>query len=203
MGKNSMKFAALISTAVLLSMVTLTGCTPQGDSASTPTATTIETELPNPPVEETSAWECETREDGLGDTFACQSNAKDSDGTYWVFTLMCTSDKRALNSILGMRADTSFIEWDTSVSNKAKVSVDSGSIQEWRYQTKGATAFTFSTLAGNGKSEEASTWDLLGRLASVETFGFKAFDSEGISRSARFEVQGSVPIAAKFSALGC
>ena len=198
-----MKFATLIATAVLISVATLTGCSSQGDSVSAPTKPGIETEQPSSATEVASAWECETTEDGLGETFGCQSNAQDEDGNFWVFTLMCTSDKLTLHSVLGMHPDASFIDWDESNADVAKVSIDSGAIKEWKFQEKGDRAFAFTGLAGKGKDENASTWELLKTLASAKSLGFKTYDAQGTVRSARFEVQGTVPIAAKFAALGC
>jgi hypothetical protein len=43
----------------------------------------------------------------------------------------------------------------------------------------------------------------MSKIASAKTFGFKAADADGYSRSVAFNVAGSVPFAAKFSVMGC
>lgn len=203
-GGEKMKFSKQLTALLVLSVTLLTGCTTQSESASTPTPITSQSEEPIPSQEIANPWECEREQDGLGDKFSCQSRTTDSYGTYWILTLLCTSDGQSKHSVYGMDSGANTIFWPTG-TGVAKVRIDSGPIKEWTTASKGNDdgGFAFKGFGGKSKGENAATWELLTKIASAESFGFQAFDSQKFSQSARFDVQGSVPIAATFSAMGC
>ena len=147
-----------------------------------------------------SDWTCDSRQDGLGETTGCTSTVEDGDGVYWTLMLMCTSDLRTLHSVTGFYPSGSSVYWP--IQNTAKIRIDSGPLQDVRVTTK-ASGQGLVLLESLNASEDASTWDLMSKIASAKTFGFKAADADGYSRSALFKVAGSVPIAAKFSVMGC
>jgi hypothetical protein len=147
-----------------------------------------------------SDWTCDSRQDGLGETTGCSSTVEDGDGVYWTLVLMCTSDLRTVHSISGIYPSGSMVSWP--IQNTAKIRIDSGPLQDVSVSTK-ASGKGLVYVKSSDASEDASTWDLMSKIASAKTFGFKAADADGSSRSALFKVAGSVPIAAKFSVMGC
>lgn len=151
---------------------------------------------------ETSAsdWSCDSNPDGLGETFSCITQTEDGEGIFWSLVLMCTSDLRTLHSIVGLFPSTSNVLWPTD--NTVKIRIDSGSLEYLRAGSKGSgKALAFEKT--DGDDESVSTWNFMSKIASAETFGFKATDDNGNIRSALFNVEGSIPIAAKFSVMGC
>jgi hypothetical protein len=181
----------------LLAAILLTGCSGmsgQSDSSGDTSGSTSTA----------SGWNCESEQDGLGETQVCQSSTTDDAGTYWVLTIMCTSDQQTLHSVYGLDSGLNDLVWDADENDVAKVRIGSDGIEDWKFQTKAdGKALVFSYLAGKRSNENASTWEFLKRIASAKTFGFKAFDAEGYSQSAQFNVEDSVPMAASFAALGC
>jgi hypothetical protein len=187
---------------LLVALISTSGCTDsvQSSDVSTEIGQTVE---PSREAVVTSAWDCESKEDGLGEKFVCQSSADDEYGNIWFLTLMCTSDQRSLHSIYGMNPSANSITWDNKGTKKVMVRIDSEPIQSWKASPKGNEAFAFVDFEGEGLNETKSTWNFLKKIASAKTLGFKLLDSEGVVRSAKFNVGDSVPIAANFSARGC
>ena len=184
-----------VSPLVLVLMIAgslLSGCS--GSDTAQPGQSTESSEA------STSDWNCESRQDGLGETLGCRSQVEDDEGMFWTFMLMCTSDLRTVHSITGIYPSTALILWPTE--NSAKIRIDSGPLEELGATAKGSgQGLVFQQ--SQSTSEDSATWDLMSKIASAKTFGFKAQDADGYARSALFNVAGSVPIAAKFSVLGC
>ena len=140
-----------------------------------------------------AAWDCEETDDGLGTEFTCSSKASDKYYFYYL-TIMCTSEQKLTHSITGFDPNSDLVVWGIDNQKSIKVRVDSKPIEAWKTSTKGsgrALAFTKGTKF------------LLTKIATAKTFGFQAKDEEGLPYSARFNVKNSVPIAAKFAAMGC
>jgi hypothetical protein len=157
-----------------------------------------------------SGWNCTTESDGIGENFGCFSSSNEAvDGVYWGMTVMCTSDLVSRHSIAGFNREGEYIIWPNGEIKIAKIRIDSNPIEEWKMTSKArgqALIFTDSaqvTSLNADLSESRNTWDLLSAIAGADTFGFKATDAEGVVRSHRFNITDSVPIAAKFSSLGC
>jgi hypothetical protein len=156
-----------------------------------------------------SGWNCKSGQDGLGEDFYCASEAEDTDGNYWSLSVMCTSDQLSKHSIVGIYPDRNSIKWPIGKNQFVKIRVDSQPIQEWQVSTKsgGEGLFFFDGDRFNGSNSESlesnSTWRFLTSIAGAKTFGFKATDSEGDNHSLQFNVENSIPIAAKFGVLGC
>ena len=157
-----------------------------------------------------SGWDCKTEQDGIGENFSCFSSSNDYvDGVYWTMVVMCTSDLVSRHSIVGFNAQKENIVWPIGEIKSSKVRIDTKPIEEWKVTSKAngqALVFTDSKGVTNSNAdsgESRNTWDLLSAFAGAETFGFKANDAEGYVRSYRFNIGDSVPIAAKFSSLGC
>jgi hypothetical protein len=109
-----------------------------------------------------------------------------------------------VHSISAWDAEFRDIAWDENLFDTAKVRIDSNDIEEWQVFTKAdGLALVFANSAGDWTAESSSTWEFLTKISSAETLGFQAFDSEGISRSVKFNVEDSVSIAASFAARGC
>lgn len=151
--------------------------------------------------DQASDWSCESGQDGLGESLSCSTQYVDDEEIYWTLVLMCTSDLRALHSVSGIRYPSgAFVRWP--VENTAKIRLDSNALEEVNTQSKASgEAFTFKE--SKKFNENSDTWYLLSKIASAKTLGFKANDTDGQPQSALFKVAGSVPIAAKFSVLGC
>lgn len=177
---------------ILIASSLLSGCGKSETAQSDQSTNSVETSQ--------SDWTCDSRQDGLGETIGCSSTVEDDEGVYWTLMLMCTSDLRTLHSVTGIYPSGSMVSWP--VNNTAKIRIDSGSLQEVSVTSK-ASGQGLVFLKSLNASEEASTWDLMSKIASAKSFGFKALDADGYSRSPLFKVAGSVPIAAKFSAVGC
>jgi hypothetical protein len=192
-----MKKTLLFATSTILGMLLLTGCsnsvTESGDPESSSDAAGTE-----------AGWQCNSKEDGLGEEYSCISQANDESGTIWTLTLFCTSDQRALHSIYGLDSSFSDIIWDDNKFDTAKVRIDSNEIEEWDFFVKAdGRAMVFANSGGDRKDEASSTWEFLTKISSARTLGFQAFGADGSSHSAKFNVEDSVPIAATFSAMGC
>ena len=156
------------------------------------------------------AWKCNSDQDGLGENFSCASSTKDSEGKYWVLTIMCTSDGISRNSIVGVDSNANKISWSVGKSIAAKIRIDSLSIEKWNLNTKAGgqglvfgvlTTITDSTDAD--ASENGGTWKLLSAIAGAKTIGFQATNAANYPESALFNIENSVPIAAKFNVMGC
>ena len=138
-----------------------------------------------------AAWGCEETEDGLGTEFTCTSKASDKYISYYL-TIMCTSEQKLSHSIVGLDSDSNAVIWE--YKKKAKVRVDSKPIETWNTITRGS---------GQALSFSKGTKFLLTKIATAKTLGFQATDEDGLPYSARFNVKNSVPMAAKFTAMGC
>lgn len=198
---------------VVIGGLILSGCSPASGSEdqAQPTPSSSESAPSNNQEEVTTdvagtgaGWQCNSQKDGLGEEFSCSSQATDKSRTIWTLTLLCSSDQRALHSINGMDYSFSDIIWDENQFDRAMVRIDSNEIEEWDFFVKAdGRALVFASSAGDRMDEASSTWELLTRISSAETLGFKAFDAEGFPQSALFDVGDSVPIAATFAAMGC
>jgi hypothetical protein len=177
---------------MLIAASLLSGCGNSESAQSDQSATSVDASQ--------SDWTCDSKQDGLGETTACTSTVEDGEGVYWTLMLMCTSDLRTIHSVTGIYPTGSMVYWP--VQNTAKIRIDSGALQDAEVTSK-ASGQGLVFLESLDASEEASTWDLMSKIASAKTFGFKAADADGYSRSAMFKVAGSVPIAAKFNVMGC
>ncbi len=145
------------------------------------------------PKATSAAWDCEEEEDGLGTSFSCNSTAINK-YYFYKLTLMCTSEQRLAHSITGFDSNYDLVVWGIDNQKSIKVRVDSKPIETWNTGTKGSgQALTFTK----------GTKFLLTKIATAKTFGFQAKDEEGLAYSGRFDVRNSVPIAAKFAAMGC
>lgn len=146
-----------------------------------------------------SDWTCDSSQDGLGEELACRSQVEDDQGMFWTLMIMCTSDGHTLHSITGI-SPIETVLWPSE--NTATIRIDSGPLEEKAVGSKGnGQGLVFK--GSEGQSEDSATWGLMSEIASAKTFGFKASDADGYSRSVLFNVAGSVPIAAKFSVMGC
>jgi hypothetical protein len=146
-----------------------------------------------------SDWKCDPSQDGLGEELFCSSQVEDDQGMFWTLGIMCTSEGRTLHSITGMSPNTTVL-WPSE--NTVTIRIDSGPLEELAAGSKGnGQALVFK--GSGGESEDSVTWGLMSKIASAKTFGFKAADADGYSRSVAFNVAGSVPFAAKFSVMGC
>ena len=106
---------------------------------------------------------------------------------------------QTLHSITGI-SPIETVLWPSE--NTATIRIDSGPLEEKAVGSKGnGQGLVFK--GSEGQSEDSATWGLMSEIASAKTFGFKAADADGYSRSVLFNVAGSVPIAAKFSVMGC
>lgn len=155
-----------------------------------------------------SGWDCESEQDGLGETFSCSSMQADSDGVLWTLSVMCTSDLMSKHSIVGIDANRNSVMWPKAEKKFAKVRIDSKPIEEWAVNTKGGGQGLVFVSKGDtnldvDSAETRETWKLLSTIAGAKTLGFKATDSSGFVQSALFNVENSIPIAAKFGILGC
>ena len=151
--------------------------------------------------DQASDWSCESGQDGLGESLSCSTQYVDDEEIYWTLVLMCTSDLRALHSVSGIRYPSgASVMWP--VENTAKIRIDSNALEEVNTQSK-ASGGGFAFKETKEFKENSDTWYLLSKIASAKTLGFKANDTDGQPQSALFKVAGSVPIAAKFSVLGC
>jgi hypothetical protein len=137
-------------------------------------------------------WKCEESEDGLGAKVGCQNDVIDKYNYRYKLTLMCTSEQKLAHSILVFEPDMNLVNWGDQTSTKIRI--DSKPLETWATGTKGG---------GQALLYEKGTKFLLTKIATAKTFGFSARDEEGQFYSARFNVQNSVPIAAKFAAMGC
>jgi hypothetical protein len=146
-----------------------------------------------------SDWRCDSSQDGLGEELACSSQVEDDQGMFWTLMIMCTSEGRTLHSITGMSPNT-MVLWPSE--NTVTIRIDSGPLEQIAAGSKGSGQALVFKGAG-GESEDSVTWGLMSKIASAKTFGFKAADADGYSRSVAFNVAGSVPFAAKFSVMGC
>ena len=139
-----------------------------------------------------SGWECVKSEDGLGRAaFSCQSHASDGVNNYYVYRLVlaCTSERKITHSIIALP-----VVWASGPSTEIRI--DSKPIETWATDTR-------SWSLGTALFFKKGTKFLLTKIAKAKTFGFSAYDEEGVAHSARFNVKNSVPIAAKFAAMGC
>ena len=190
-----LKFLSVVCILVLL----MSGCS-KTSSGSSGTAN------PDQTAEESSQdqandWSCKSSQDGLGESLYCASTYVDDEEIYWTLVLMCTSDLRSLHSVSGLRYPSgASVMWP--VKNTAKIRIDSNALEEVNIQWK-ASGEGFAFKETKKLNENSDTWYFLSKIASAQTFGFKANDTNGQPRSALFKVAGSVPIAAKFSVLGC
>ena len=147
-------------------------------------------------------WSCESEQDGLGESLYCSTTYEDDEEEiYWTLALLCTSDLLTKHSVLGVRySDYASVMWP--LDSTAKIRLDSNELEEVNTGSKGGgEAFIFKE--SKKSNENSDTWRLLSKIASAKTLGFKANDTDGQPQSALFKVSGSVPIAAKFSVLGC
>jgi len=183
---------------MLIAASILSGCGSSDSAQSSESANDAETNVSANAAQ--SDWKCDSRQDGLGETTGCTSTVVDGEGVYWTLTLMCTSDLRTVHSVVGIYPSGSSVYWP--IQNTAKIRIDSGPLQDVSVTAK-ASGQGFIFLKSPNASEDASTWDLMSKIASAKTLGFKAADADGYSRSALFKVAGSVPVAAKFSVMGC
>ena len=155
------------------------------------------------------AWKCNSEQDGLGENFSCASSTKDSEGKYWVLTIMCTSDGISRNSIVGVDSNANKISWSVGKSIAAKIRIDSLSIEKWNLNTKaGGQGLSFGvgttiTDSNADADENGGTWKLLSAIAGAKTIGFQATNAANYPESALFNIENSVPIAAKFNVMGC
>jgi hypothetical protein len=151
--------------------------------------------------DQASDWTCESSQDGLGESLLCRTRYVDDEEIYWTLVLMCTSDLRALHSVSGIRYPSgASVMWPEE--NTAKIRLDSNALEEINILSKaGGEGFVFTE--SRKFNENSDTWYLLSKIASAKTLGFKANDTGGQPQSALFKVAGSVPIAARFSVLGC
>jgi hypothetical protein len=139
-----------------------------------------------------AAWDCQETEDGIGTKYSCSSGVANT-GTRYVFTLMCTSEQKLAHSILALDSNLNVVNWGVG-KRSVTVRVDSKPTETWSTGTRASgQALTFSK----------GTKFFLTKIATAKTFGFKAIGEDGSPYSARFNVQNSVPIAAKFAAMGC
>jgi hypothetical protein len=146
-----------------------------------------------------SDWTCDSSQDGLGEELACSSQVEDDQGMFWTLMIMCTSEGRTLHSITGMSPNT-MVLWPSE--NTVTIRIDSGPLEQIAAGSKGSGQ-ALVLIGSGGESEDSVTWGLMSKIASAKTFGFKAADADGYSRSVAFNVAGSVPFAAKFSVMGC
>lgn len=138
-----------------------------------------------------AAWKCEETKDGIGVKFSCVSTTDDRYNHY-VLTLMCNSEQKLAHTIIRFDAESNVETWGYQKS--IKVRVDSKPLETWTIGTRGS---------GVGLYFKKGTKFLLTKIATAKTFGFKAIGEDGSPYSALFNVQNSVPIAAKFAAMGC
>lgn len=151
--------------------------------------------------DQASDWSCESSQDGLGESLSCSTQYVDDEEIYWTLVLMCTSDLRALHSVSGIRYPSgASVIWPAE--NRAKIRIDSNTLEEMNTQSK-SNGEVFVFKESKDFNENSDTWYFLSKIASAKTLGFKANDADGQPQSALFKVAGSVPIAAKFSVLGC
>ena len=200
-----MKKTTVVFVSAFLCVV-LSGCSPQPVSQDTsqPPVSQDTPQESSDSAESSTGWNCKTTEDGLGEGYFCPTSSTDSEGNRWILAITCTSDQRAVHSISAWDAELRDIAWDENLFDTAKVRIDSNDIEEWKFFTKAyGLALVFANSAGDWTAESSSTWEFLTKISSAETLGFQAFDSEGISRSVKFNVEDSVPIAASFAARGC
>ena len=146
-------------------------------------------------------WDCSVKEDGIGETYGCQTFGTDANKTQFILTMMCTSDLESHYSITGIKdVDMSSIVWSTQ-DPTFKIRLDDGPITDWGMGTIGnGTGLVF--LAKSGNLNQA-TWNFLSEIAGAKKFGIKGYDEDGNIQSTSFPVAVSVKIAAKFSAMGC
>ena len=190
-----LKFLPFVCILVLL----MSGCA-KTSSGSSGTANPDQTAEASS-QDQANDWSCESSQDGLGETFGCSTTYVDDEEIYWTLVLMCTSDLRALHSVSGSRYPSgTSVMWP--VENTAKIRLDSNELEEVNIQSK-ASGKGFAFKESKKFSENSDTWYLLSKIANAQTLGFKANDADGQPQSALFKVAGSVPIAAKFSVLGC
>lgn len=191
-----MKLNLLIVICILSLLIS--GCS---NTSSNSTDTAKQDQVSESFEDQASDWSCESSQDELGEVFFCRTRYIDDEEIYWTLVLMCTSDLQTKHSVSGLRYPSgASVLWPTE--NTARIRIDSGQIEEILTKSKGSGAgFTFSK--STKLSENSDTWYLMSRIASAQTFGFKAYDIDGQPGSALFQVAGSVPIAAKFSVMGC
>jgi hypothetical protein len=100
--------------------------------------------------------------------------------------------KKISHSIARTEDNQNLIKWQRQSS--IKIRLDSKAIENVAIGLRGYS---------KGIYFKKGTWFLLTKIATAKTFGFKAIGEDGSPYSARFNVQNSVPIAAKFTAMGC
>ena len=147
-------------------------------------------------------WDCETDQDNW--TF-CSKNIQKSNGQSFVFQLACSPNEITYNFIYGYNGYDMF-PWQESENATARVRIDSGQVEDWNLGfAADALGISFDLVQDNNKDsmKNKSSWELLERIASAKTLEFEAKDAYGNIQTAEFEVGNSVPIAAKFSSLGC
>ena len=190
-----LKFLPVICILVLL----MSGCS-NTSSDSSGTANPDQTAEASS-QDQANDWSCKSEQDGLGESLYCHTDYEDDENKIlWSLSLLCTSDLLTKHSVFGMRYSYASIMWP--VEGTAKIRLDSNALEEVDTGSKGGgEALTFNE--SKESNENSDTWHLLSKIASAKTLGFKANDTDGQPQSALFKVSGSVPIAAKFSVLGC
>jgi len=191
-----MRLTVVFSIALCLSVA---GCSTKSDVEPEPSAQEIDSK---------SGWDCQLKQDGLGENFSCGSTKEDAEGIYWTFTLMCTSDLKSRHSITGIDSSRNSIMWPVGEKKFVKVRIDSKPIEEWAVNTKGGgQGLLFVTNEKSSldadSNEARDTWNFLSEIAGAKTFGFEATDADGYVRSVLFNIENSIPVAAKFALLGC
>lgn len=200
--KGTLSAMSLMRLTVALSLVLclgVSGCASKSD---------VNPESSSQNVNVKSGWDCQSQQDGLGENFGCASTQEDSDGVYWSLNVLCTSDLISKHSIVGIDFNGNPIMWPEGEKTFMKARIDSKPIEEWRVSTKTRGQGLVFVTNGNSNfdvdsAETRETWKFLSTIAGAKTFGFKATDVDGYVHSVLFNVENSIPIAAKFGVLGC
>jgi hypothetical protein len=189
-----------VSVPIVLSLL-VSGCSTKSDmeASSSGQQTSVKSE-----------WNCESARDGLGENYTCSNTSPEVDGVSWNLTIMCTSDQVSRLAIIGFKSDLNKLLWPRDGNTLVKVRVDSKPVEEWKFAAKGSglNSFVFfdkDRFDGSNADflENRGTWKFLSAIAGAKTFGFRLKDAEGTDRSGLFNIENSVPIAAKFNVLGC
>ena len=191
----------LFVTVPIVFSLLISGCStkPDMESSSSEQQTSVKSE-----------WNCESASDGLGENYTCSNTSPEVDGVSWNLTIMCTSDQVTRLAIIGFKSDLNKLLWAGDGNTLVKVRVDSKPVEEWKSAAKGSglNSFVFfdkDRFDGSNADflESSGTWKFLSAIAGAKTFGFRLKDADGTDRSGLFNIENSVPIAAKFNALGC